>query len=103
MEQAKNQNSLEGVSTARGDLLAGTAPPDASHLAPGGVLAAEGARVLGVLGDLRDAKTNDKVRHGESKDSKRQKKCKPMFGCYLGIKCDRLQHLESQLYVGGCS
>lgn len=47
-----NRASLEGVGAASGDLLAGGALPDASHHALGRVLAAEGARVLGVLGDL---------------------------------------------------
>lgn len=50
-------DSLEGVGAASGDLLAGGAPPDARHLALGGVLATEGARVLGVLGDLLGDKT----------------------------------------------
>ena len=53
IKQAKTQHSLEGVSTTRGDLFAGAALPDASHQAPDGFLAAEGARVLRVLGDLQ--------------------------------------------------
>lgn len=68
------RNSLEGVGAARGGLLAGGAPPDASHLALGGVLSAEGARVLGVLGDLqvRDEYVADRVEGLRGNSSKRR-------------------------------
>lgn len=75
------KNSLEGVSTARGDLLAGVALPDASHLALGGVLAAEGARVFGVLGDLwvgrKEKKHTRNPRRGERQPRKAE--LSPMF------------------------
>lgn len=45
-------DSLEGVGAASRDLAARGALPDPRHLTLGGVLAAEGASVLRVLGDL---------------------------------------------------
>lgn len=53
------QHSLEGVGAASRHLLAGRAPPDTSHLALGGVFAAECARVLSVLGDLHGSESLD--------------------------------------------
>lgn len=52
--QRRTRHSLERVGAARRDLPAGGALPDSGHQTLDRVLAAEGARVLGVLGDLRN-------------------------------------------------
>lgn len=96
------KNSLEGVSTARGDLLAGAALPDASHLALGGVLAAEGARVLGVLGDLwvgKKQKTRE-IRDGERGNRGRKAELSPMFVAYKEQLATKRQENSSAMEEG---
>lgn len=70
-------NSLEGVGAARRDLLAGGALPDSGHLALGGVLAAEGASVLGVLGDLlnRDRQSIEYRHQKPAWETRGEKQC----------------------------
>lgn len=57
----READSLEGVGAASRNLKAGGAPPDPRHLTLDGVLAAEGARVPGVLGDLLSRATHISV------------------------------------------